>query len=159
MSGHNIADLFAYSDQYIIPQSQKGVKKLALILYNSFERPKAGEEASSMHENLQKADFLTTVLHWSNTLEVSSMIYENLPEDRKQISLLFLSIMTHGTVGTLYGEGSSKLLITDLLTQLTNILPENVPLVCCTYYLNSLRKTNIGCKDLIPVVVNLTVKM
>ena len=158
MSGHNIDDLFGYSDQYIIPQSQKGVKKLALILYNSYERPRAGEEASLMHENLQKADFLTTVLHWSNTLEVSSMIYENLPEDRKQISLLFLSIMTHGTVGTLYGEGSSKLLITDLLTQLTNILPENVPLVC-TYYLISLKKTNNGRKNLILVVVNLAVQM
>ena len=111
--------LYECSKEYIIPYIQLLAMRQALILYNSYESDNAHEEAKSMHDSLEKAGFQATTKHWSDTLDFPKFIGE-LREEKEGISVLFSSIMAHGSAGMLLLLGQIyKCIQIDLYPDLT----------------------------------------
>ena len=78
---------------------------------------------------LKQAQFDTAGFEWSDAREIPKILNRELKPQLTEISLLFVSIMTHGTEGTLYGANSYRILISDILFKLNIILPKEVILV------------------------------
>ena len=128
--------LFSHSDLYIIPHIETHVKRCALVLYNTENRDNAEVEAKTMHENLVKAGFETKREEWESAWDIrtliSNLLKEVLPEG---LSLLVVSIMSHGLFGMLTGKDDSMISINDILDILNITVPEHIPLVCSVSFL------------------------
>ena len=98
--------LYVHSTNYILPYIQTRAKRCAIILSNPIDRPKSQDEAMTMYTKLKQAQFDTTSFEWSDAREILKIINRELKPQLTEISLLFISIMTHGTAGTLYGANS-----------------------------------------------------
>ena len=87
----------------------------------------AEDEANKMTDSLVTAGCETQKIEWKSALDLRHRIDE-LPS--QGISLLVISIMTHGKAGMLYGCNGSHIPITDVLQIVDNKLSEQVPMVC-----------------------------
>ena len=130
LSSYDINLLFNHSDQYMVPHIQTQVKRCALVLYNTDKRENAEVEATTMADNLLLAGFDTKKEKWERAHLLPHTIHPLLDEViSKGLSLLVISIMSHGSVGMLRGCDDSKIPITDILELLKDTLPEHIPLV------------------------------
>ena len=93
------------------------------------DRPKSRDEAVTMYTKLMQAQFDTASFECSDAREIPKILNRELQPQLTEISLLFISIMTHGTAGTLYGANPSRILISDISFKLNVILPKEVILV------------------------------
>ena len=121
--------LSVHSANYILPYIQTRAKRCAIILSNPIDQPKSRDEAMTMYTKLKQAQFDTTSFEWSDAQEIPKILNKELKPQLTEISLLFISIMTHVTAGTLYGANSSRILISDILSKLNIILPKEIILV------------------------------
>ena len=130
LSSYDISLLFNHSDLYMVPHIQTQVKRCALILYNTDKRENAEVEATTMADNLILAGFDTKKEKWERAHLLPHTMHPLLDEAISEgLSLLVISIMSHGSVGMLRGCGHSKIPITDILELLKDKLPEHIPLV------------------------------
>lgn len=96
-------------------------------MFNSKNREGAAEEASDMEKSLVKSGFETKTTEWREYdlfLEIRSQL-----TDLTDLSLLVISIMSHGTAGSLTGNNNCSMSITDLLGLLSELVPKHIPLV------------------------------
>lgn len=117
------------STHYIISRSQSAPQRFGLVLFNNEHLDGATEEATEMAEGLTKAGFSTRTHQWSNALELPQAIDRQLDDMNNQLSLLFVSIVSHGKAGMLMGSDSSAIPISDVLHILKTRLPRHIPLV------------------------------
>lgn len=101
-----------------------------MVLFNSAKRDGAVEEAHTLEQSLAKSGFKTKTLEWGMDFE----LFANLKSELSGLisdglSLLVISIMCHGQAGSLSGNNNNKILISDILQELEQSLPEHVPLV------------------------------
>lgn len=130
LSTDDIKLLFNHSDQYIIPYFQTEVKRCGLVLYNVENRDNAVDEADIMVEGLLKAGFHTKMTKWRSAEDLCHIIVAQLKQLVSQgLSLLVVSIMSHGAAGILCGSDDSTVSISDILSIFQQSLPEHVPLV------------------------------
>ena len=128
---NEIMQLFDHSDRYIIPYLQTHVKRHGLVLYNTENREGAESEAKIMNDCLLEAGFETKMKEWKDSNELYQEIRWNQIAEwaSSGLSLLVISIMSHGAAGTLRDSGGSVMAISDILTDLRLGLPDNIPLV------------------------------
>ena len=130
LDDEDIKLLFTRSDQYIVPYLQTHVKRCGLVLYNTNNRENAIEEANEMESSLITSGFQTKKIEWENACGLPSMINEQLEElVAHGVSLLVVSIMSHGTAGMLRVHNDTKISISNILKTLKMKLPEHIPLV------------------------------
>ena len=126
----DIRPMTPHSEKYVIPCLQTHVKRSGLILYRTVNRKEAEHKASSLEENLKIAEFHTQKRVWYNTQDLITYICEHLNTfPSANMSLLFVSIMTHGRAWILIGSDESTIQITNILHLLKRELPEHLPLV------------------------------
>ena len=127
----DIAQLFDHSDQYIIPYLQTDVKRYGLVLYNTENREGAESEAKTMNDCLVTAGFHTKMKEWKYSYELFLEISETKISElvTSGLSLLVISIMSHGTAGMLRGRGGTVVPISGILSSLRSRLPDKLPLV------------------------------
>ena len=127
----DITQLFDQSDRYIIPYLQSHVKRCGIVLYNTEDRQGAESEAKTMTDCLVKAGFHTKMKEWKDSKDLFTEINRAAIEElvSNGLSLLVVSIMSHGTAGTLRDSGGSVIAISSVLHELRVLLPENMPLV------------------------------
>jgi hypothetical protein len=124
--------LFDHSDQYIIPHQETHVKRCGLVLFNSDNREGAAKEANAMSESLTKSGIQTKTVEWKRDYDLFAEIHDELTGLISDgLSLLIVSIMSHGTAGILTGINDSKIAISDVLKTLRVKLPKHIPLVSC----------------------------
>lgn len=98
-------------------------------MFNSVNREGAEEEARIMKESLDKSGFVTETTKWKE-YDLFREIRSSLPSlVRQGLSLLVMSVMSHGTAGSLIGNNNCMMSITELLELLAELLPERIPLV------------------------------
>ena len=132
----DIKQLIDKSDQYVIPAITTHVKRCALVLYNTDKRENAEAEATTMHDNLVQAGFETKKEVWESALDIRTLICDLLKEVPPEgLSLLVVSIMSHGLFGTLTGKDGSMISINDILDILNITVPDHIPLVCSVSFL------------------------
>ena len=141
---NEIMQLFDRSDRYIIPYLQTYVKRHGLVLYNTEGREGAELETKTMNDSLVKAGFHTKMKEWKYSYELFLECTELMSSG---LSLLVVSIMSHGTAGTLKDSGGSMIAITDILSSLKSELPEKLPLVSSyhLYHKVQLRRSHPAC--------------
>ena len=127
----DIKQLFDHSDRYIIPYQQIHVKRFGLVLYNTKNRDGAEAEAKVMNESLVQTGFATRMKEWTYSYELFGEMSETAIVEMVSngLSLLVISIMSHGTAGMLRDSGGSAIAITEVLSHLKSKLPEKLPLV------------------------------
>lgn len=127
----DIKQLFDHCDRYIIPYQQIHVKRFGLVLYNTKNRDGAEAEAEIMNDRLAEAGFATRMKEWTYSYQLFGEISETAIEEivSNGLSLLVISIMSHGTAGMLRDSGGSAIAITEVLSHLKSKLPEKLPLV------------------------------
>ena len=99
--------------------------------YNTVNRPGAVKEAKTVHDGLHTAGLHTQMIEWKSASNLPQTIEEELrrlPSDK--LSLLVLSIMSHGKTGMIAGESNSLVQITDIISCLKQKLLPELPLVC-----------------------------
>ena len=127
----DIARIFKLSDLYIILCVQTHVRRCGLVFYNTVNRDGAVEEAEVVLNGLHKAGFHTQMIEWKSAYNLIKTIEEEprkLPPE--SLSLLEVSIISHGKTGMIAGENNSLVQITDVLFCLEEKLPAELPLVC-----------------------------
>jgi hypothetical protein len=130
LNTEDIKLLFDHSDQYIIPYLQTETKRCGLVLYNTEGRDGAMEEASNMEDGLVHAGIQTQKIEWKSADELPNVIIAQLRELIPQgLSLLVVSIMSHGCAGILSGSNNSTVPIYYLLSILEGIATAHVPMV------------------------------
>ena len=128
----DIKQLFDHSDRYIIPYQQIHVKRFGLVLYNTENRDGAEAEAKIMNKSLVETGFATRMKEWTYSYELFGEMSETTLAEMVSngLSLLVISIMSHGTAGTLRSEdGDGCVLINDLMVILTRNVREDLPTV------------------------------
>ena len=106
------------------------MKRCGLVLYNTENREGAESEAKTMNDCLVKAGFDTKMTEWNYSFELFQEINGTIEELMSSgLSLLAVSIMSHGTAGTLRDSGGSVIAISTILSDLGLLLPKNMPLV------------------------------
>lgn len=100
------------------------------MLFNPERREGAIEEAHAMDESLAISGFKTKTLEWKMDYhlfgQLDAQLDELIPDG---LSLLVLSIMSHGAAGILTGSSDSKISISDILQVLKGNLPKQIPVV------------------------------
>ena len=107
------------------------MKRCGLVLYNTEDRQGAESEAKTMNDCLVKAGFHTKMKEWKDSKDLFTEINRAAIKElvSNGLSLLVVSIMSHGTAGTLRDSEGSAIAITSILHDLKVLLPENMPLV------------------------------
>lgn len=72
------------------------------------------------------------MVEWKSSAHLLSLMDGKLDDVVSSSSLLIVSIMAHGRLGSLVGSDESSLPISDVLKFLTDRLPEEIPLVSGT---------------------------
>ena len=104
-------------------------KRYALVLFNTGDRQGALEEAVDLCQSLITAGFYVVMMRWTTTDDLTTKLQDLLNKYSTNFGLLFVSIMSHGRLGTIKGSGTSEIAINNLLLQLTNNLKDGTPLV------------------------------
>jgi hypothetical protein len=118
------------SDQYIIPYTQTHVKRCGLVLFNKDGRVNALEEAHTIEDGLTSAGIETKKTEWSSAIQLFDSIKTQITELVScGLSLLVMSIMSHGIAGMLTGSDHTQAIISDILKETEKQLPEHIPLV------------------------------
>ena len=125
-----IAELTAKSTRYLIPCKQKWIKMHGLILFNKSNRQGADEEAEDMAEGLAQAGFQVRKVEWASTHDLTRLLDENSStETFADCSLFLCCVMTHGHRGVMCGDDGTSIPVNDIVKQLSNTLPHDLPLV------------------------------
>mgnify|MGYP001795324468 CR=1 FL=1 len=103
--------------------------RYALVLFNTGDRQGALEEADELCQSLITAGFYVVMMQWITTDDLTTKLQDLLNKYSTYCGLLFVSIMSHGRLGTIKGSGASEIAINNLLLQLTNNLKDGTPLV------------------------------
>ena len=128
--------LFDRSDRYVIPRLQTHAKRSGLVLYNKEGRYNAEDEAIAIEGGLKSGGFYTQKREWEDASELIKLINQLVNELLKSgLSLLVISIMSHGTIGMIRGHRYTKVSISDILHALTLKLPAHIPLVSVSIYM------------------------
>ena len=129
LSVDNILKLSHHCQRYLIPVNQSKSKRHAIILYNTESRDGAEYEAANLEDALKAAGYEVRRLEWSHTYEVGLFLESALKGVLGSCSQLTVCIMSHGYRGVLRGSEGSRLLINDIVHQLTVDTPSYLPLV------------------------------
>ena len=122
----NIQELSPHSSQFILPYNQKISKRYGLILYTTYNRPGAQEEADNMEQSLHTAGFDVEKTEWKDTYILNS----SLEQIARDCSLLVMCLMSHGSRGVLHGGDSHGIIrIYDVLQHLSQLIAEFIPMV------------------------------
>ena len=104
-----------------------------LILFNKSNRQGADEEAEDMAEGLAQAGFQVRKIEWASTHDLTRLLDENAnTENLADCSLFLCCVMTHGYRGVLCGDDGTSIPVNDIVKQLSNTLPHDLPLVRST---------------------------
>ena len=103
----------------------------AYLFYNIHDRTGADEEATKLHESLQYIGFTSETVEWDFVTTLPHTIHETLSTMRRDtVSVVVVCIMSHGKLGALSDSVGSQIPVNYILHQLTNMLPQEVTLVC-----------------------------
>ena len=107
------------------------MQRCGLVLYNTENREGAESEAKTMNGCLVTAGFHTKMKEWKYSYELFLEISETQMAElvTNGLSLLVVSIMSHGTAGMLRGSGGTVVPISGILSSLKSRLPDKLPLV------------------------------
>ena len=126
----HIKELSPHSSQYIVPYNQKRSKRYGLILYTTYNRPGAQDEADNMERSLHTAGFCVEKIEWNDAWELHSKLDSTLQQIACDCSLLVLCLMSHGSRGVLHGGDSHGIIrIYDVLQHLSQLIAEFIPMV------------------------------
>ena len=126
----HIEELSPHSSQYIVPYNQKRSKRYGLILYTTYNRPGAQDEADNMEQSLHTAGFCVEKIEWNDAWELHSKLDSTLRQIACDCSLLVLCLMSHGSRGVLHGGDNPDIIrIYDVLQHLSQLIAEFIPMV------------------------------
>lgn len=118
-----------YASQYIVPLNSKRLIRYALIMFSTIGRDGASEEAAVLRQALTHTGFKVITKEWSLTTELLDSIKHLLKDLLSYCSILFISIMSHGSHGVLKGTGGSQISVNHVLEVAADILPNHLPMV------------------------------
>ena len=117
------------SDRYLVPFQRTKSRPCGIILYTTVDRKGADEEASKIADSFKLSGCDVFKLQWSSTSELRGAIDDIWGRIRSGCSLLYICLMAHGYSGTLSGGDGSDIPINNLLSHLSSMLPNHLPLV------------------------------
>ena len=83
-----------------------------------------------MAEGLAQAGFQVRKIEWTSTHHLTRLLDENAStETLADCSLFLCCVMTHGYRGVLCGDDGTSIPVNDIVKQLSNTLPHDLPLV------------------------------
>lgn len=83
-----------------------------------------------MEDALTTAGIETNKTEWSRAIDLFDTMKTQIDEFLSRgLSLLVISIMSHGTAGMLAGSDGTQAFISDIFSELQNKLPDHIPLV------------------------------
>ena len=95
------------AEKFILTQSQDITKRFAIICYRSVGRDGADDEADCLRLALEEAMFTVAVHEWQDITAMKEWLYDRVHKKREEMSILFLSIMSHGYSGKIQGANMS----------------------------------------------------
>ena len=101
----------------------------ALILYNSHDRPGAEHEAKELDEAFAAIGFDRMHCQWNSTHELLSTMREAVQALPSTALLVVVCVMSHGRQGGLTDREGVQVPVNYILNQLTQDLPDGIPLV------------------------------
>ena len=110
-------------------------KRYALVLFNTDDREGALDEACNLCLSLIIAGFDVVRMEWTTTDDLTTKLRDLLNRYSTGCGLFFVSIMSHGKLGTIKGSSDSEIAINDILLQLTNNIKDDTPLVSLVKHL------------------------
>ena len=109
---------------------QTHVKPFGLVLYSTDQREGATEEANAIGDSLTHVGITTSLFEWTDAKMLPPIIDSELSKLLSEgLSLLVVSLMSHGEAGNLAGANDSKMPISNILDLLKARLPAHIPLV------------------------------
>ena len=142
LSTEDVKRMSLSSDKYVIPNRTNSVQRYGVVLYNPLDRPgdakekvpDAHNEAQLMNDSLTKAGFKSKAVQWNCAHKLKVVLQRELEDIvSKGLSILVVSIMSHGRLGMLFGKNSdgkdTSIAISSLIDQMERVIPESIPLV------------------------------
>ena len=142
LSTEDVMRMSLSSDKYVIPNRTNSVQRYGVVLYNPLDRPgdakekvpDAHEEAQLMNDSLTKAGFKSKAIQWNYAHKLEGILKRELEDIvSKGLSVLVVSIMSHGRLGLLSGKNSggkvTMIEISCLIDQMGGVIPASIPLV------------------------------
>ena len=125
---NQIERLSPHSLTAVIPYDQKHCKRYGLILYSTYQRDGAEEEAENLNHALGASGCLTIKQQFSGKQDLLNGI-EGAIRNINDCSLLIVCLMSHGGRGAISGDGGEQIAIDPILQKLDHHLPKFTPLV------------------------------
>ena len=142
LSTEDVMRMSLSSDKYVIPNRTNSVQRYGVVLYNPLDRPgdakekvpDAHNEAQLMNDSLTKAGFKSKAIQWNCAHKLEGILKRELEDIvSKGLSVLVVSIMSHGRLGLLSGKNSegkvTMIEISYLIDQMGEVIPASIPLV------------------------------
>ena len=134
LSTEDVKRMSLSSDKYVIPNRTNSVQRYGVVLYNPLDRPGAQDEAQLMNDSLTKAGFRSKAIQWECAHKLEGILKRELEDIvSKGLSILVVSIMSHGQLGLLCGKNSegkdTRIEISKLIKQIGREIPEPIPVV------------------------------
>lgn len=133
LTARQIKVLSPHSKQYAIPHNQLYSKVYGAVLFNAYNRDGGVAEADNFENALEKIASIVFKMEWADASELRRMIHCITSRVVDDCSLLVVSVMSHGIRGVVKGSDDSVMPINDILKQLTDSLPNHIPLVVKFY--------------------------
>lgn len=115
----------------------------AVVCYNTSNRDGATEEAEYLHNSFVRASIDSQLFEWSNIEELKIILSQ-----KKESTLVFISLLSHGFRGYIQGCDNSCEEITNIIHHLDDHIPSHTPLVCVLWApKHFILKSLIDCED------------
>ena len=112
--------------QYAIPTNFAKSHPYGVVLYIPEARKGCEEEADNFLISLTMAGYTTKRLKSSSVVELRKLLIQTIVDISGDCSLLFASIISHGSAGMLKDSKGDKMPINDILFNLQDHLPQPI---------------------------------